>query len=318
MNNKKYLALILAVLMILSSFVGCRKTGSEDSVLSGVNSDTTINYSNVDIVEDSSEPESVVDTTSSTESIPTVDNNSSTESTVSVEEPNINVNPNGVEIFGSGTATDPYVDTPNADSHTVKTMTIPAGKSVFYSIYRVGGRVFTINDANAFAVCDGTKYSAQNGKVSFKVIDALASDAVLFEIGNTSSTDKNFVITFTDIEGSMANPTVVKNAGSEILLSIEKGNEVGHFYKYIAEQKGTLKFYLLSDPTKAILLATNNRNSAQRSTESSEEGEVKTDATGTYIELEVEKGDEIVISVGSKPDKRGKYPAAEIKWLPKY
>lgn len=328
MNNKKLLALILATLMILLTFVGCRKIGGEDSMFSSVNSDISVNYSNVDIIEDNSEPQSVVDTTSDIDSVPTVGNNDNTnnnsstgtESTVPVEEPNTNINPDGVEIYGSGTSDDPYIDTPNADTHTVKTLSVPAGKSVFYSIYRVGGRILTINDANAFVVCDGTKHSAQNGKVSFKVVDALASDAVTFEIGNIGSTDKNFTITFTDIEGSMANPTIVKNTGSEIELKLEKGNEIGHFYKYIAEQKGTLKFYLLGENTaeKGVLLATNNRNSAQRSTEPSEEGEVKTDSTGTYIELEVEKGDEIVINVGSKPDKRGKYPAADIKWLVKY
>ncbi|MBE6809972.1 MAG: hypothetical protein E7521_02815 [Ruminococcaceae bacterium] len=319
MNNKKILALILAVLMMLATFAGCRKAGSDDSALSSVNSDVSINYSNVDIVEDNSEPESVVDTTSDIESIPTVNNNSSsTENTVSVEEPNTNTNPDGFEIYGSGTSADPYIDTPNADTHTVKTLTIPAGKSVFYSIYRVGGRILTINDTNAFVVCDGTKHSAQGGKVSFKVVDALASDAVMFEIGNTSSTDKNFTITFADEQGSMSNPTILKNAGSEVTLKLEDGDEVGHFYKYIAEQNGTLKFYLLSDATKGILLATNNRNSAQRSTESSEEGEVKTDSTGTYIELEVEKGDEIIINAGIKPNKRNKYVATEIKWLAKY
>ncbi len=321
MNIKKLLALAVAVLLIFSTLAGCRKTGGDDSVLSSVNSDITINYSNVDIIENESEPQSVVDTTSEVESVPTVDNTSSTESTVSVEEPNTNINPDGVEIYGSGTATDPYIDTPNADTHTVKTLSIPAGKSVFYSIYRVGGRILTINDANAYVVCDGTKHTAQNGKVSFKVVDALASDAITFEIGNTGSAAANFTITFTDLEGSMANPTIIKNSGNEIVLKLEEGNEVGHFYKYTAEQKGTLKFYLIGDNTvteKAILLATNNRNSAQRSTESSEEGEVKTDDIGTYIELEVEKGDEIVINTGAKPNKRGKYPAVEIKWMIKY
>ena len=116
----------------------------------------------------------------------------------------------------------------------------------------------------------------------------------------------------------MANPTVLNNFGKEISISLEEGNDIGHFYKYVATQAGTLKFYLLSDVEQSIILATNNRNSAQRSTESSEEGEVKTDSTGTYIELEVEKDDEIIITVGAKPNKRGKYPAVDIKWLIKY
>ncbi len=318
MNIKRIFALVLAVLLIISTFTACRKTSVEESFVSDVNSDTTINYSNVEIVENESEVESVVDTTSDVNSTTSDADASSTESTVSVEEPNTNINPDGVEIYGSGTADDPYLDTPNADTHTVKTLSIPAGKSVFYSIYRVGGKILTLNSNEAYVVCDGVKHTAQNGVVKFQVVDALASDAVVFEIGNTSSAAVNFEITFSDIEGSIANPTVVKTIDSEISLDLAEGNEKGYFYKYITEQAGTLKLYLLSGTDKSILLATNNRNSAQRSTESSEEGEVKSDDTGTYIELEVQKGDEIVINVGAKPNKRGKYPAITIKWLAKY
>lgn len=320
MNIKKIFSLALATLMILATVTGCRKADADGSSEISILTSTVYDYTNVDNNSELTDDASSTETDDTTSDVVSDVTSTDTSSTVSVEEPNTNTNPDGVEIYGSGTSDDPYIDTPNADTHTVKTLSIPAGKSVFYSIYRVGGRIFTINDANAYVVCDGTKYTAQNGKVSFKVVDALASDAVLFEIGNTSSTEKNFTITFTDLEGSMANPTVIKSTGSEIVLKLEEGNEIGHFYKYIAEQKGTLKFYLLGENAtdKGILLATNNRNSAQRSTESSEEGEVKTDSSGTYIELEVEKGDEIIINVGSKPNKRGKYPAAEIKWIIKY
>lgn len=322
MNIKKLLAITVAILLMLSIFAGCRKVNDDSSMLSSVNSDSSLQYSNVDIVENESEPESVVDTASQTENSSTAtdsgNSNTSTESTVSVEDPVTNINPDGVEIYGSGTADDPYIDTPNADTHTVKTLSVPAGKSVFYSIYRVGGRILTINDANAYVVCDGTKYTAQNGMVSFKVVDALASDAITFEIGNTGSTAKNFTITFADEQGSMANPTVISKINEKITLDLAEGDEVGHFYKYVATQNGVLKFYLLSGTEKGILIATNNRNSAQRSTESTDEGEVKTDDNGTYIELEVQKGDEIIINAGSKPNKRGKYPATKIEWFAKY
>lgn len=334
MSFKKLFALILAILIIFTSFAGCRKIKIDDSYLSNDSSDASINYGNVEIIDDSSELQSSLDeTTSADGSTSTNINNisdntsnsnsssnetSSNESTVSVDEPVTNMTDEGKEIYGSGTSTDPYIDFPDADAHTVRTLTIPAGQSVFYSIARVGGRIFTINDAAAYVVCEGTRYTAQNGVLSFKVVNALASDAILFEIGNTSSVDKAFTILFTDIQGSMANPTIVNNISTEITVDLEEGNELGHFYKYIAEQDGVLKFYLLSGTEKGILLATNNRNSAQRSTESIEEGEVKTDDFGTCVELEVQKGDEIIIHVGAKQNKRGKYPATTIKWFAKY
>ncbi len=380
MNIKKYFALLIALLLITSSFAGCRKIGADESAFSSVNSDFNVNYSNVEISENDSESQSDEDTTSDiqgasgtpsgtgssgggtsggtsgggtsgggtsgggtsgdgtsgggtsgggtsgdgtsgsgTSGSGTSGGGTSGEGTSGdVEEPTININPDGVEIYGSGTADDPYLDTPNADTHIVKTLVIPAGTSVFYSIYRVGGRMLTIDSSNVFVVCDGKKHTQQNGTVSFKVVDALASEAVSFEIGNTGATDVSFTIKFIDEHGSMQNPTVIQTIGDEVSLDLAEGNETGHFYKYTAKQTGTLKLYILSGTEKGILLATNNRNSAQRSTESSEEGEVKTDELGTYIELEVENGDEIVINVGAKPNKRGKYPAITIKWLAKY
>ena len=64
----------------------------------------------------------------------------------------------------------------------------------------------TINDADAYVICNGTKYTAKNGKVSFKVPNALASDAVSFQIGNNGSSAKSFTIKFANLKGSYANP----------------------------------------------------------------------------------------------------------------
>ena len=318
MMNRRFFALALTILLVLSTFTSCRKTISDESYISDVVSDAIINYDNVEIVEDEGENESTTDSANDTVSDSTSSGDTTTDSTTSVEEPNTNVNPDGVEIYGSGTSDDPYLDSPNVDTHTVKTLAVPAGKSVFYAIYRAGGKIFTINSGNAYVVCDGVKYAAQNGVVSFKVPDALASDAVAFEIGNTGAAEESFSIVFSDIEGSMENPTVIKTVGNKVSISLEEGNDKGYFYSYVAEQTGKLKLYLLSDVSKSVLLATNKRNSAQRSTESTEEGEVKYDENGTYIELEVEKGDEIVINTGSLPNKRGKYPAITIEWMAKY
>ena len=323
MNIKKLFALALSAALILATFAGCRKVNGEMS--SGNTSDISITiYGTVDFIENNSDDtqstestDSSADSTASSNISSGAIGTSSTDTT-SVEDPTITVNPDGNEIYGEGNETTPYEDTPNADTHTVTSVSIPAGKSVYYNIYRVGGRILTINDANAYVVCDGTTYAAQNGVVSFKVPSALASDAVSFEIGNTGSAAANFTLTFSDETGSMANPQVLSSIGSKTTISLAEGNEVGHFYKYTAEKAGTIRFYLITDTDTAILLATNNNSMAQRSTESEEEGEVNTDSTGTYIELVVEKGDEISINVGAKPTKRGKYPAVTAEWLAKY
>ena len=318
MSFKKVIIFLLTTSLFLMTLVGCKK--SVDNSSSNVSENSNAVYGSVDIEDNNNSQtgsdDTVTDNTSSVVSEDSSISESTDTSSSTVSDPNINTNAYGKEIFGSGTKEDPFLDFPDADKHSVNTLNIPAGKSVFYNISRVGGRIFTINDANVYVVCDGTKYTAKDGKVTFKVVDALASDAVAFEICNTSSTDKSYTIVFTDLEGSMANPTVIKNFTEKITLNLLEGDEKGYFYKYVATKDGTLKFYLLSGTDKGILTATNNSNSAQGSTE--DEADKKTDENGTYLELEVKSGDEIIINTGSKPNKRGKYPATTIEWTAKY
>lgn len=227
---------------------------------------------------------------------------------VTTEPPTV-TNPDGEEIIGAGSAGQPYLEIPGSDM-TVTTVSIPAGKSVHYDIYRVGGMYFTINDANAYVIYEGTRYDAINGKVSFKVGNALASDAVSFEIGNKGSSAASFTISFTNPTGSFANPTAVNTLGGDVTVSLAEGIEVGHYYKYYAEKTGKIRFYMTAT-VDSVMLVTNNRNSAQRTSEA----DALTDEQGRqYIELEVNQGDELIINVGAKPNKRGKYPATEITW----
>ena len=57
-------------------------------------------------------------------------------------------NPQGEEILGAGSKNEPYMEYPSEDM-SVQTVSVPAGKSLYYDIYRVGGMVLTINSSNA-------------------------------------------------------------------------------------------------------------------------------------------------------------------------
>ena len=87
----------------------------------------------------------------------------------------------------------------------------------------------------------------------------------------------------------------------------------GYNYKYKAERAGTIRFYISAN-VASILTVTNNRNSTQRTTDA----DAQTDASGTYVEMEVQAGDEIIIIVGAAPDRRNKFPAVTINWYGKY
>lgn len=228
-----------------------------------------------------------------------------------VEQQPVTVTPDGEEMLGDGTAKNPYTPLPNS-SMSYKTITIPAGKSVYYSLKGAGNMWLTIEDANAFVIeSNGTRHNAKNGKVGFTVEDALASDYVTFQIGNSGSTAKSFTIKLANLKGSWNNPAKITTAG-QYSIHLSAGEEVGYHYKYIAEKKGTIRFYIVSESTKCELTVTNNRNMAQRTFQA----EVQEDAKGRYVELSadlVEAGDEFIIIVCAQKY-RGEIPAADVKW----
>lgn len=218
------------------------------------------------------------------------------------------VNPDGEEILGAGNSSDPYLEI-LGDDKTVKTVSIAPGTTAYYGIYRVGGMYLTINDANAYVIYEGKRYDASNGKVSLKVQNELASEAVYFEIGNKGSTATSFTLSFSNPSGTYANPEKIATMG-QYQISLAKGNEVGHYYKYTAEKSGTIRFYI-SASVECEMSVTNNNTSHNRTFES----DVITDEQGQqYIELAVSQGDVIMIQVYAKPDKRWNYPAADITW----
>ncbi len=268
---------------------------SDTDISSGVNSDSS-DFSDVSDVSN----ESDVSDESDTSSDDTSDESSAEDS--SNEE---NSEP---EILGSGTKDDPYLAIPDDDMHVV-TVKIPAGKDVYYSIYRVGGMRLKIKSNDAYVIYNGKTYNPKSGSVSLSVEDAMASEAIVFQIGNSSATEKSFELVFSNPSGTYMNPTKIDDITEEQFVELNEGDSVGHYYKYVAEKNGTLKF-AMSATADSMMAVTNNRNSAQRTTESdgTEDGDIK------YVEIEVQKGDEIIINVGALPNRRGKYPATDITW----
>lgn len=220
------------------------------------------------------------------------------------------------EILGKGSESDPYLEIPNTDTMTLTTVSIPAGKSLFYGIYRVGGMYLTIESSDAYVVYDGTRYDAENGKVSFEVANAMPGEPVMFEIGNKSSSAKTFELKFVNLKGSQANPAVLESL-EETTISLEAGNEVGYFYTYTAEKSGTLRFYM-SATEDSVMSITRVRGDIPvqktiTNTDNSDNSDVLTDENGLeYIEFEVASGDVININVGAIPSRRGKVPATDI------
>lgn len=326
MNNKKLFSIIslcLIALMMLS-FTACNnKDGGstpDESTASTSSSALTESTASTEAsstaASSSTAPSSTAETSTAAEAAQNAQSGSQSgsqggqTSTVAVA-----VNPNGDEIIGAGSKSQPYLETPDSNM-TVKTVKVPAGKALYYDIYRVGGKYLTINDSDAYVIYDGTRYESSGGKVSFVVGSALASDAVSFQIGNSGSTAKSFEICFYDLYGAYDNPEIIsKMDGKEITISLSAGNDTGYNYKYIAEKSGTIRFYVKNELNTFLFSATRNKSSDGMliPVQSTFMEEVKSDSNGNYIEVEVLKGETVMIAVSAYP-KGAYYPAVTVKW----
>lgn len=327
---------------MISSFTGCRKVNGDTS--SANSSDTTSNqYGFVDVLnsEDSVNSEDILsDDASSTlsasddedqnnsDSSNTTDKNNTssenifTDNIVSIDDSS-DTDGDGIEDNVTDKLPPTYVESTPQDSSNpssyekptyvnspsskgrVKTVEIEAGRSVYYKISRVSNKVLTIENANAYVIYNGVTYSAKNGVVSFLVeSDLLASDQILFEIGNSGSTNESFTILFTSPTGSKENPKVIESIGEKVTARIKKGNDQGYFYSYKATKDGKIRFYILSDAKKGMvsvdkLIDPKNFIIQQRNTTDTGEDYLKTDSVGTYVEFDVKTGDQFNIGVAA-------------------
>ncbi len=336
----KIISISITLIIILSTFAGCRKVNSDMS--SGSTSDITSTvYDIVDVIEnENSEMESTDDTTSDETQSTESDNNSTvtsdenifTDNVVSVGDGDNKADPDapltfidsettGSTVTDTSKGYDKITCTTSPDSKTgnVVTVLIAANGSVTYKIDRVVNKILTINSSSAYVVYNGTKYEAKNGVVSFVVAasDKLSSDQIVFEIGNNSSKPESFTVNFASPKGSRENPEVVDSIDNNFTTSIAEGNQQGYYYSYIATKAGKIRFYILSDSKSGMLTIDKIINPklgvVQQRNTTEDEDYVKTDKTGTYVEFDVKDGDKFSISVSPNASS-GKYPAITVEW----
>ncbi|MBR5780054.1 MAG: hypothetical protein IKY21_05485 [Clostridia bacterium] len=322
---KTILALTLVSILALTALVGC---GSEETVEdqssvdenSSAATESSVNEVSEAVSSESSEAvgDESVNTEASEESVEsseatyessTTEDASAPDEESSEEEastPDEESSEPETEIVGSGTKDDPFLLIPG-ESMMITTYEIGADETQYYGIYRIAGLDVTVDSEDLYIVCDGEKHTPKNGSVKFRVYAAMASEAILFEITNTSTETKTFDIKFENPVGTYANPVEI-TVGKDFKVSLLENDEVGYYYKHIAEKDGVIVFKLVAS-TEGYLVVTNNRSYAQRT--SDEDGTVGDDGA-KYVEIEVQKGDELVINVGATPNKRGKRPAIDI------
>ena len=202
---------------------------------------------------------------------------------------------------------------------SVTTVEIAPGKSVYYEIQRVAGKIFEISSPDAYVVYDGQKYTASNGVVSFRVDPSgLASDYVRFEIGNTSSSKKSFKIQLKTVVGTQEKPEEITSLSGTRSVHLEKGNDKGYNYTYIAERDGDFSFYVKSvDPSKVsagISVSAIGANDIVVNRDTN--ADAIDDGQGNKkITMTLTKGQKVNIVVYVLPDARNRYLEATVTWV---
>lgn len=222
-----------------------------------------------------------------------------------VEQSPVTTTPSGEEILGAGSKDQPYEDIPDPSTMTLTTVSVPAGQTVYYSIQRTAGKWFEISDSDLYVIDS----SGKRHDSSFQVESGLASDYILFQIGNKGGSAKSFTLKFYDVKGSWENPEALSGNGP-FTKHLNAGDEVGYYFSMKAAQTGTLRIYMTATANSEM----NIQNTDPNVTIARKFGEdVQTDENGRkYVDFPVKAGEEIRIHVQAIKPTRGSIPATDI------
>lgn len=198
-----------------------------------------------------------------------------------------------------------YFDIPGS----FDTLSIEAGATLYYDLYRIGGTIISINDADASVTANEVTYDAVDGVVTF---DAPASMSpfmpTTLAITNKGTEAKSFTVNFALPVGAMQNPEVIEELG-EIEASLAEGDDDGYYYSWTATEDGVLSAIIISftEGTEVDLNLTNNTTYAMKNSSDA-------DVEG-FISIEVSAGDVVIIQPVVYPDMTTWIaPASDVKF----
>lgn len=152
-----------------------------------------------------------------------------------------------------GSEENPYVAEVDASkvANTVVTVEIPAGETVYYSVYYAAKYDLTVESADASITYNGTQYKAVNGVVSlFLSGSRMATDIAVTNNGTKAA---SFTLTFTRPAGHQDNPI---DLGSEVYFSEEvvqkAAYERGIYYTWTAPEDGVLTIYMNASAQEGV------------------------------------------------------------------
>lgn len=120
------------------------------------------------------------------------------------------------------------------------TESIPAGKSVYYNLFRAAGMILTVKDADAYIIYNGTTYTADDSGVVTVQLETpmMPMMPMVIQVGNNDTSAKAFTVELIYPVGSQMNPAQLVLGENTAVL--EAGDPDGWFYTYTAEEDGKL------------------------------------------------------------------------------
>ena len=168
-------------------------------------------------------------------------------------------------------------------------LTIPAGETVYYILYRAYNLVANVTASNIKVEYNGTESTPdENGLISFPFVGTDTNSVANIKITSTGAADEAVDFLIESFPGTIGNPYNITSLGEEIVnTDVEKGSTV--YYSFKAEAVGTLTLTVTSAYTHASM----QNNSYQTST---------TEADSMTISLDVAAGDEVMINLTTSAD----------------
>ena len=211
----------------------------------------------------------------------------------------------------------PIVDNPDAPieigSQLQFNADVKANHLVYFHLYRVNDTTLTIKSKDAYVIYLGTTYEAVNGVVTVpNLYSQYTNLPVELQIGNKGTKDANFAVTLSYPVGHRENP--IKLPLKSFTVDVKKNNEQGVYYHWTPSKAGTLTLSL----------------DKVTSTSGTVEADVSVTVTsiidglpiphqfklseveGNALTIDVNTGDDVVITVGVLPNAQNRYLAAKI------
>ena len=190
---------------------------------------------------------------------------------------------------------------------------VKANHIVYFDLLKVNDTTLTIKSKDAYVIYNGITYEAVNGVVTVpNLYSQYTNIPVSIKIGNKGSKDATFAVTLTYPEGHRENP--VEMTLKSFSVSVKKNNEQGVYYHWSAAKAGTLT------------ISMDKVTSASGAVEADISVTITTimdglpiphqfklsEIEGNTLTVEVNAGDDVVITVGVMPNSQNRYLAATI------